>query len=54
MTTQTPLVSDVKMEEARKKRGQDSEPLNELNEDDRVEFNTGYALEREGAVYSCS
>ncbi|XP_076449399.1 uncharacterized protein LOC143285851 [Babylonia areolata] len=45
---------DVDMEEPKKKRGQESEPLRELNEDDRVEFNTGYVLERDGDVYSCS
>ncbi|KAL8570122.1 hypothetical protein ACOMHN_033801 [Nucella lapillus] len=45
---------DVDMEEPKKKRGQENEPLNEFNEDDRVEFNTGYVLERNRDVYSCS
>ncbi|KAK7114823.1 uncharacterized protein [Littorina saxatilis] len=45
---------DEKMEEPRKKRGQELEALNELDEDDRVEFSTGYMLERDGDIYSCS
>lgn len=45
---------DVDMEEPKKKRGQESEPLNALDDNDRVEFNTGYVLERNGDVYSCS
>ena len=46
--------SDEKMDAPKQKRGQDTEPLNELNEDDRVEFSTGFVLERDGDVYSCS
>lgn len=46
--------SDEEMDTPKQKRGQDTEPLNELNEDDRVEFSTGFVLERDGDVYSCS
>ena len=45
--------SAEKVEEPKLKRGQDA-PLNELSEDDRVEFSNGFVLERDGDVYSCS
>lgn len=45
---------DMKMDVERPKRGEETAPLNEFNEDDKIEFSTGYVLERDGDVYSCT
>ncbi|KAK7491401.1 hypothetical protein BaRGS_00017379 [Batillaria attramentaria] len=45
---------DAKDEEPRKKRGEPQDPLRDLTDDDCVKFNTGYTLEKDGDVYSCT
>lgn len=45
---------DEEVEEQKTKRGEEEEALRKLTDDDCIKFDTGYTLEKNGNVYSCT